>query len=138
VAGDAAADSVVVAGQTTVEPGGDTKNIAEKTASKTKDIAVGTAEKAQEIAGAVATTTKDVVSTTGEAITDGWITTKVSAKFVDEALLKGSDINVDTKEHVVTLNGSVTSETGKARAAAIARDTEGVTRVVNHLVVGAK
>ena len=73
--------------------------------------------------------------TTGEAITDGWITTKVSAKFVDEKLLKGSNINVDTEDHVVTLKGTVGSDAAKARAVEIAGNTEGVVRVVNQLVV---
>jgi osmotically-inducible protein OsmY len=78
---------------------------------------------------------QQAVSATGEAITDGWITTKVRATFVGETLLKGSDISVDTDDHVVTLSGTVGSDAAKARAATIAGDTEGVTRVVNQLVV---
>lgn len=62
----------------------------------------------------------------------------MSAKFVDETLLKDSNINVDTNDHVVTLKGHVTSDAGKARAAAIAGSTEGVTRVVNQLVLRAR
>lgn len=112
-----------------------TKNVAQKTGEKTKEIAEKTADKTTEIAVAVGSKTKEVVSTTGEAITDGWITTKVSAKFVDETLLKGSNINVDTNDHVVTLKGTVGSAAAMARAAEIARGTEGVTRVVNQLVV---
>jgi len=82
--------------------------------------------------------TKDGVSKTGEVMTDGWITTRVNARFVNEDLLKGSDINVDTKDHVVTLKGTVTSEAGKARAAEIAKTTKGVKRVVNTLSIGPK
>lgn len=131
----AVVDDTREAGENTADA---TKNIAQKAADKTKEIAGATADKTKEIAVAVGSTTKEAVSTTGEAITDGWITTKVSAKFVDETLLKGSDINVDTDNHVVTLKGYVTSDGAKARAAAIARDTEGVTRVVNQLVVRAR
>ncbi|MDH4065309.1 MAG: BON domain-containing protein, partial [Acidobacteriota bacterium] len=79
--------------------------------------------------------TQKAVSETGEAITDGWITTKVHAAFVGEALLKGSAINVDTANHVVTLKGTVGSDAAKSRADTIASGTEGVTRVVNQLVV---
>ena len=68
-------------------------------------------------------------------ITDAWITTRLKAKFVDEPLLKDSDINVDTNDHVVTLKGTVMSSAGKARAAEIATGNEGVKRVVNQLVV---
>lgn len=132
---DKAIDKTKEAGEKTVDV---TKNIAQKTGDKTKEIAGATADKTKEIAVAVGSKTKEVVSTTGEAITDGWITTKVSAKFVDETLLKDSNINVDTNNHVVTLKGPVTSDAAKARAAAIAGSTEGVTRVVNQLVVRAR
>ena len=79
--------------------------------------------------------TKNAVSATGEAITDGWITAKVKTKFSDETLLKGSDINVDTDDRVVTLKGTVASSAAKTRAGTIAGGTEGVTRVVNQLIV---
>ena len=111
------------------------EDFADRTADKAKEIAGKTADKATEIAGNVAAKTKDLAATTGEAITDSWITAKVSAKFVDETLLNGSDINVDTSNHVVTLRGTVASAAAKNRAAAIASGTEGVTRVVNQLVV---
>ena len=45
------------------------------------------------------------MSKTGEAITDAWITAKVHYHFLGEDALKGSDINVDTANHVVTLKG---------------------------------
>lgn len=112
-----------------------TGDVADRTADKTKELAGKTADKATEIAGTIATKTKDLAGTAGEAITDTWITAKVSAKFVDETLLNGSHINVDTTNHVVTLRGTVASAAAKSRAAAIAGGTEGVTRVVNHLVV---
>ena len=82
--------------------------------------------------------TKDAVSATGEAIDDGWITTKIKADFVNEDALKGSDINVDTNNHVVTLKGTVASLAGKTRAQEIAKTTKGVHRVVNELTVEPK
>jgi hyperosmotically inducible protein len=78
---------------------------------------------------------KEVASATGAAVTDGWITTKVKAKFADEKVLDDSHISVDTTDHVVTLRGTVLSGAGKERAVEIAGGTEGVTRVVNELVV---
>ncbi|MCM3881760.1 MAG: BON domain-containing protein [Vicinamibacterales bacterium] len=115
----------VVAGQAcTQKAADDTKGGIDKALDATKDAGEKTVDK-----------TKEVVAATGEAITDGWITTKISTKFVDESLLKGSKINVDTNDHVVTLKGTVGSDAGKARATVIAHDTEGVTRVNNQLVV---
>jgi hyperosmotically inducible protein len=59
----------------------------------------------------------------------------VKAKFTDEMLLKGSDIKVETDDHVVTLTGTVASAAAKNRAAVVARGSEGVTHAVNQLVV---
>jgi osmotically-inducible protein OsmY len=73
---------------------------------------------------------------TGEAIDDVWITTKVKWFFLGDDLLKGSSINVDTKNRVVTLNGTVKTEAGRARAVALANDTDGVTKVVDRLTIG--
>ena len=82
--------------------------------------------------------TKAGLSKTGEEITDAWITTRVHARFVGEALLKDSDINVDTDQHVVTLKGTVMGRAGRTRAGNIAKQTEGVRKVVNRLTVGPK
>ena len=111
-----------------------TKNAAEKT----KDATVKGAEKTKDAAVKVGEKTKDVAATTGEAITDAWITTKIKADFVNEDTLKGSDINVDTNNHVVTLKGTVASAAGKARAETIAKTTKGVNRVVNTLTIAPK
>jgi hypothetical protein len=56
-----------------------------------------------------------------------------SARFVNEATLKESNINVDTNAHIVTLTGTVVTPAGRARAGLVARETEGVRRVVNNL-----
>lgn len=102
---------------------------------KTKEVTEEVKDKAAEVAEDVADKGKEVLSATGEAITDGWITTKVKAKFADEKLLKDSSINVDVADRVVTLKGTVASADAKTRAAAIAGGTEGVSRVVDELVV---
>jgi osmotically-inducible protein OsmY len=81
---------------------------------------------------------KSGLSRTGEAITDSWITAKVKWFFVGENALKGSDINVDTSNHVVTLKGTVPSAAGKARAVQLAKETDGVTRVDDQLMIKAK
>jgi len=81
-----------------------------------------------------ADTTKGAVVATGNAVTDTWITGKLKAKFSDETVLKGSDITIKTAAHVVTLTGTVGSNTAKVRAGEIAAGTEGVTGVVNHLL----
>ncbi len=81
---------------------------------------------------------KNGMNKSGEKISDAWITTKVNWFFVGEDSLKGSKIDVDTKNNIVTLNGTVTNAAGKARAAALANYTDGVKRVVNNLKIGPK
>src|SRR5205085_6459472 len=111
----------------TKEAGEKTKEGAEKAATKTK-----------EVGGKAVDKTKEGLSKTGEVITDGWITTRVKSKFIDEDLLKGSDINVSTDNHVVTLTGTVPSAAARARAVEQAKEVEGVHSVVDHLTVGPK
>jgi len=79
--------------------------------------------------------TKNVAVKTGNAIKDSWITMKVHSQFVPEDTLEGSDIDVDTNKGVVTLNGTVTGDAGKARAVAIAKATDGVNSVVDNLKI---
>lgn len=110
------------------------KGTAGKIEDKTKDAAEATKDAAVKAADK----TKEGLSKTGEVITDGWITTRVKSKFIGEDLLKDSDIDVDTKDHVVTLNGTVMSAAARARAVAQAKEVEGVHRVVNKLTIGAK
>ena len=105
---------------------------------KTKEGAEKVAEKTKEGAGKVADKTKEGLSKTGEVITDAWITTRVKSKFIGEDLLKDSDINVDTNDHVVTLKGTVISAAGRARAVEQAKEVEGVRRVVDQLRIGPK
>jgi osmotically-inducible protein OsmY len=75
---------------------------------------------------------------TGEAITDAWITAKVKWFYVGEDSLKGSDITVDTTNHVVTLKGTVATAAAKARAIELAKETDGVSRVDDQLIVKAE
>ena len=82
--------------------------------------------------------TKDGLSKTGEVMTDGWITTRVHERFVGEDLLKESNISVDSRNHVVTLKGTVMGRAARTKAAEIAKGTEGVHRVVNQLTIGPK
>jgi osmotically-inducible protein OsmY len=73
-----------------------------------------------------------------QPIADGWITTKVQSQFYLDGDIKGRDINVETQDGVVTLNGTVDTEAEKQTAETIARETDGVTRVVNQLAVTAR
>jgi osmotically-inducible protein OsmY len=66
---------------------------------------------------------------------DWWTTTKIQAKFFADKDVKGRRVNVDTKDGVVTLSGTVDSQAAKDRAEAIAKNTDGVTTVQDNLAV---
>jgi len=67
------------------------------------------------------------------AIKDGWLVMKVHSEMVDENVLSGSDIDVDVKGGVVTLQGTVPSEAARARAVQVAKANDGVKSVVDQL-----
>jgi osmotically-inducible protein OsmY len=66
-------------------------------------------------------------------IKDGWLVTKIHSEFVDEAILSGSNIDVDVKNGMVTLQGTVPSEAARARAIQSAKNNDGVKGVTDQL-----
>lgn len=71
----------------------------------------------------------------GKEISDTWITTKVQAMYFLDKDVKGMDIDVTTKGTIVTLTGTVPTEATRQKAVADARSIEGVTQVVDKIVV---
>lgn len=69
------------------------------------------------------------------AANDAAITARVQSKFFVEERVKGRRIDVDTRGGVVTLSGQVADENERAQALLLARTTEGVARVEDHLTV---
>jgi osmotically-inducible protein OsmY len=72
-----------------------------------------------------------------QPVTDTWITTKIQSKYFVDRDLKARNINVTTRNGVVTLAGHVDNDAQKREAEAIARETTGVTKVDNKLAIGA-
>jgi osmotically-inducible protein OsmY len=70
------------------------------------------------------------------AVSDGSLTTKITAKMALDDLVKARAIDVTTDAGVVTLRGTVHSATEHDRAVALARETVGVVRVVDFLRIG--
>lgn len=78
---------------------------------------------------------KSAAREAGAAITDGAITAAVKSRLMADAAADAARINVDTKDHVVTLTGTVASASEKAQAVSAARATSGVREVRDQLVV---
>lgn len=96
---------------------------------------VGTAgsEKAREVGAEIGERTARVADATRRAIEDGALTSKIKAKMALDDTVKAVDLDVDTRGGVVTLTGTVRSETERQRALALARETDGVTQVIDRL-----
>jgi hyperosmotically inducible protein len=138
----ASARAIDKAGDKTEKAGEKTESAMHKAGDKTEKAAEKVGEKTADAARATGTAgkkagvkTKDAAENVGGNVTDGWITTKLKADFVNEDLLKGSSINADTNNHIVTLKGTVVSEAGRDRAVEIAKTTKGVSRVVDQLTI---
>ena len=72
---------------------------------------------------------------TGEYVTDSWITTKVKASLAKDPMVKATEVNVETFKGTVQLSGFVSSDAAMHHAVQIARDTKGVTSVKNDMHV---
>jgi hyperosmotically inducible protein len=72
----------------------------------------------------------------GETLEEAGLTAKVKSKIALDDTLANSRISVTTDDSRVTLTGTVVNETQHRRALDLARETEGVSTVVDHLSVG--
>ena len=89
--------------------------------------------KAREAGAKVGEATAKAANQAAEALANGAITAKIKSKMVLDDLVKARNINVDTNGSVVTLTGVVGSEAERQRALQLAKQTEGVTSVIDHL-----
>jgi osmotically-inducible protein OsmY len=71
----------------------------------------------------------------GETVRDASVTTKIMAKMALDDLVKARTIDVTTDGPIVTLSGRVHSQEERDRALRLARETQGVTQVVDRLTV---
>jgi osmotically-inducible protein OsmY len=73
--------------------------------------------------------------TIGDTLDDAWIHTKIVAKLIANSTTPERKINVDVVKNVVTLRGTVDSAEEKVAAEKVAKETDGVTKVLNQLKV---
>jgi hypothetical protein len=69
------------------------------------------------------------------AAADGALTAKIKSKMALDDAVEAINIDVDTDGSVVTLRGSVGSADERQRAVRLARETDGVTSVVDQLTI---
>ena len=72
---------------------------------------------------------------TGQAIDDSAITTKVKSALIADPEVKGTQMQVEVYRGVVQLSGFVDRPVDAQRAVAVARSVEGVKEVRNNLIL---
>jgi osmotically-inducible protein OsmY len=102
--------------------------------------AVGTAghvdaEKAREAGAAVGEKTAEAANRASQMLADGALTAKIKSKMALDDLVQARSIDVSTTNHVVTLRGTVRSVAEHDRAVQLAKETAGVTQVIDKLAV---
>lgn len=102
--------------------------------------AVGTAgevstDKARDVGAQVGETAAVAANQAKNALANGAITAKIKSKMTLDDTLEAMRIDVDTSDAVVTLSGTVDTEAQRQRALQLARETDGVRQVVDHLKV---
>lgn len=81
----------------------------------------------------IKTEAKQATNTAAAVVDNAALTTKVKAALLADEMVKGTQINVDSNNGVVTLNGTVDSAAHKTKAEQVAAGVSGVTRVQNSL-----
>lgn len=117
--------------QDTKELKEDAKQLGDEAKKDTKDAGHDIADSTKELGHDI----KEGVKEAGSDLKDAGITTAVKTKFAVDDLVKGSNIEVNTENGVVTLNGTVTSKKESLRAVALAKSVDGVKLVHNKLKV---
>lgn len=113
----------------------DRENVSQETSEAASAVGQSMENAASDARAATASamdSASGAMNNAGQAIDDATVTTKVKAALLADETVKGLNINVDTKDGVVTLKGN-TDTTQKTRAEEIAKTVEGVKSVENQL-----
>lgn len=96
-----------------------------------------TRQEAREAVNNAEARTERAANDASQATSDMGITAKVNAALVADDQLKATQINVDTREGMVTLTGKAPDSKSRERATTLASAVDGVKHVNNQLVVSA-
>ena len=90
---------------------------------------------AARLANRAAVKASTAASKVGSTMNERAITAKIKSKMALDDHVRACTINIDTSGSVVALTGVVASAQERRRAVDLARDTEGVSRVVDRLQI---
>jgi osmotically-inducible protein OsmY len=115
---------------------GDLREGANEAGREVREETREAADAAKELGRDAQARAGEAADRTGAVLSDAAVTTAVKAKFLADTTVSGLKIDVDTKDGVVTLNGMVATRAEADRAVTLARESDGVKRVVSNLRVG--
>jgi len=92
-------------------------------------------EKPKETTIVIKDDTTPKIKKGAKVVTDASITTAVKTRLMSDKVARGTSIDVDTKDGVVTIAGTVPTEADKARIGKLVTKTTGVKSAVNNLTV---
>ena len=90
---------------------------------------------ARQVGAAVGEKTAEAASRAEAALADGALTAKIKSKMALDDTVRARSVDVTTSAHVVTISGAVASAAERDRILQLARETNGVTQVIDHLKV---
>lgn len=94
-----------------------------------------TTEKARATGAAIGEAVATGAVKAQHALDEGALTAKIKSKMALDDYVRARSIDVTTVDHVVTLTGTVRTTQERDRALQLARETDGVTRVVDRLTM---
>jgi hyperosmotically inducible protein len=95
-------------------------------------------ERARRTGAQIAGEVSGAATRAGKALSEGALTAKIRSKMELDDTIDASRVNVDTAGTVVTMRGSVRTKAQHTRVLQLARETAGVTAVVDEVVVTAR
>lgn len=95
-------------------------------------------ERIREAGAEIAETIAGGADRAGAALGEARLTAKIKSKIALDDTLDGARLDLETEGTVVTIRGSVETPAQRERALQLARETEGVTSVVDRLTVNGR
>lgn len=104
--------------------------------NRTQAATERTGDKVERAAERAADATERGIHKTGDALDNAGLTAKVKTKLAADVRLSTlTSINVDSRDGIVTLTGTVPTAADKRQAEHVVKNTEGVKHAINHLEV---
>jgi osmotically-inducible protein OsmY len=92
-------------------------------------------DRGAELAEKGAAAAKEVADQTEQAMSNAALTAKIKSKMALDDYVKARAVNVDSDGSIVTVTGTVQSEMERERVVRLARETAGVSQVIDRLVI---